>query len=237
MASTITPLTAWTYGFRLIRKMMPATDETALQARILDNAAKWFWMEAPWRWTTGALSNITLASNTQDYTYSGGLPSDFLYVQYAYISDGETTQALKVTSALPSTSVTVGRPNLVCQITSGGDFRVWPKPGTLDSSKTQALVQVYKKEQTPITSLNVNTGGTLVFDDEWFPVYQEIVNWYMYQYAYDNRAGVAQVDNEGKIVYTGQLGLIKSMVAEMRARDPLTPEMDIRTGEPPRKRA
>jgi len=229
MASTIAPLVAWTEGFRVIRKMMPTVDETALQARILDDANKWFWMEDGWRWTTASLNNIALSSSTQDYAYGTTLPTDYLYTHQAYLADGDQMRGLKIASSLPSTAVVVGRPSAICKIT-GDNFRVWPKPGVL--SNTNALVQIYKKTAPTITSLNVNTGGTLVFDDEWFPVYLEIVIWYLMRYAYDDRAGAAQVE-DGKIVYAGQLGLIKSMIAEMRRRDTLTPNLDTRMVEPP----
>jgi hypothetical protein len=236
MASTETALNAYTNADKICRKMVEQDDEAFVQVSICNNAARWFWMADAWRWSIGVLNNISLAANTQDYPYGSSLPTDYLYTHSAYHSDGQQFRDVKVTPDLPATSVIVGAPQMVTRLTGQNSFRIWPRTPTQLSS-AQSLVQFYKKMAPAVTAGNINTTGALVFDDEWFPVYQEIVIWYMMRYCYDDRAGTVQY-KDGERTVVGQLGLIDKMLDDMRARDALMPSLSTRTPgiEPPPKR-
>jgi hypothetical protein len=225
MASTIPPQAAFDICKNLIKKM-PMEE---ISPRILDDINKRMWMAAPWRWTVGTLTNIALVSNTQDYTLAP--PADFLYLLHTYVSDGATAaRHLEIMPSLPTTVVQAGVPDFI-SYQGSNTFRVSPNPGTL-VAPTKYLVSFYKKAAPTIIASNANTAGTLVFDDEWFPVYEMGVLWLSYLYADDNRAGSCQVDSKGNIQFTGQRAIFEAELEQMRQREPLPEFLANVTAEP-----
>lgn len=228
MAATKRPQDAIDYCKKFI-KNMPLEQ---VQIEIMDQVNKIMWMAAPFRWTVGTLSAISLASNTQDYTLAP--PADFLYLLRAYISDGTTTpRELDVEPTLPADVKIVGDPTRLSYVGSN-TFRTSPKTGTL-ISPTQQIISFYKKIAPVITESNANTAGTLVFDDEWFWVYCSGVLWQAYLYGDDQRAGGASIDvTSGKYQFTGQRGTFEANMQVMKSRDslplwtPLEPQAESR---------
>jgi len=213
MASTKAPIEAFDFVKRFVKQMPLET----VQAELLDSVNKILWMAAPWRWTVGTISPITLASDTQDYTIASP-PSDFLYLLHAYISDGASApRPLHIEPALPADVGVRGNPSAVT--VTGSTLRVTPKPGTLPTSPLQKVFLYYKKTAPVIQNSNANTVGVQVFDDEWFWVYAHGVLWEAYMYADDQRAGSAQVDAQGRMGFTGQRAVFESAIELMRQRE------------------
>lgn len=224
MAATIAPNAAFDAA-KIIIRSMPLQ---SIQYRILDDANKFIWMADSWRWTMGSLNNFDLVSNQQDYPYGASLPADYLYTKWAYATDGDQMDTMHVESSLPTTSViAAGCPTQICRLVGENTFRVFPKPGTLGTTYT--VVQQYKKTAPTINAGNAATGGVLVMDDEWFHVYAETVNYYALRYAYDDRAGTVQLNQRtGDVAYTGQLGVVMALIDDMRKREPLPKNWNLR---------
>jgi len=218
MASTYKPYRAFEYAGEFIKRM----NLNEVGHMILDHALKHMWMTAPWRWTVGALTPVTLASNTEDYTITRPTPTDdmlyLLRAQYVQAQAGgkDGARDLDIESYLP-TNVIIGQPSAVA-LTSSTNLRVFPKPGTL--SGTNQIVLQYKKTCSQITKQNMHTAGVQVFDDEWFPVYVQGVLYYAYMFADDTRAGSASVQ-PGGTAYSGQLGVYRAALNEMALREKL----------------
>ena len=219
MASTYAPIQAFDWAKRFI-KNMPLEQ---VSPQILDDALKMFWMAAPWRWTLAGFPNVTLTNNTQDYTVT--LPSDFLFIQDAYITDqaGNVPRSLQVVAFIPpggkqgqisEIAVVTGTPG------GSGTLRTYPQPGTIRAN--EIIVSVYKKQCPLLIPNNVNTVGVQVFDDEWFWVYESAVLYFAYLYGDDQRAGGAQIDpTSGKVTFTGQRGVFEANVQYMKEREKL----------------
>jgi hypothetical protein len=213
MASTYKPRDAFDFAKLYIKNM----NLEKVGVRILDDVNKMMWMAAPWRWTIGSLSAVTLVSNTSDYTIVP--PGDFLYLHSAYISDGSTPpRDLHVDPVLPSAVTVVGQPSRIAVAST--TLRLAPKPGTQPTSAPN-VIALYKKTAPTITAANMGTAGTQVFDDEWFWVFQEGVLWRAYMYGDDARAGSATVTSDGKAQYSGQRGIFEAGLSFMRQNEKL----------------
>ncbi len=220
MASTYSPYQALEYAKQYIKNM--PLERVAV--RVLDDANKIFWQAAPWRWTVETLTAITVTSNTQDYTLAP--PSDFNYLINAYISDGSTiVRHLEVAPSLPASCLVNGNP-INISYEGSNLFRLFPNPGTLPASPIRQIIGTYKKTTPNITASNIGTGGVLIFDDAYFPVYEAAVLYYAYLYADDQRAGSVSFEN-GKVSYSGQKALYEAMVQSLREKEPM-PEFNNR---------
>ncbi len=223
MAATYTPEEALDYARSLVQNM-PVDDATEVRYRIMDDAQKMIWNAAPWRWSVLALGPVTLVSDTTSYTIS---PSSTCFrIVSAYATDGKVTKPL-ATGYTTASTPSIAAPIQQVTLASATNLRVWPAPGEMTDTWTVLLT--LKKISPVISVSNEGTGGALVMDDEYFPVYQEWVNYYAMRWAFDGRAGGAQVDPQtGKITYTGQLGVAYAYLEEMRRRENISPEMDYR---------
>ena len=214
MASTIKPFDAINFAKRYIKKM--PIDDPVLVSRLLNDVSAQMWMAGPWRWTLGGFAaNTALTSTTQDYTVT--VPNDFLYLVDVYLADGASTRHLHIDPFLPATEIVQGLPSKAALI-GASTLRLYPKPGTQPSS-APSIVLTYKKQAPVITSSNMNTAGTQVFDDEWFWVFEEGVLWRAYQFADDQRAGNTTLTSDGKFECTGQRGAFETALEEMKSRE------------------
>ncbi len=214
MASTYAPSTALLYAKSFVKKMPVDTDPN-INVQMLDYVHAAMWMAAPFRWTVGLVGNTTLVNSTTDYTVAD--PSDFLYIEGAYVAKGNSNEYLTPVSFLTNENITPGSPALISH-PALNTYRVSPAP---TQNYNSPLYIYYKKQRPMITTGNYTSGGVQVFDDEWFWVYQTGVLWQAYQYADDARAGGATVDQDGKTQYTGQLGIFRASLAEMRRSESL----------------
>lgn len=214
MASTIPPSAAFDFA-KIYVKNMPLQD---VSVRILDNANKILWMAAPWRWSIGTLTAITITSNTQDYTLAP--PSDFLYLLHSYVTNGvEPTRDIKVVPTLPAAVGVKGMTDFIAYQGSN-TFRISPNPGTQKTPASQ-IFSFYKKQAPIIKASNANTPGVLVLDDEWFHVYEACVLWQAFLYGEDQRAGACQFSNRGEVQYTGQRAIFEAAILNMKAKEPM----------------
>lgn len=220
MSSTFSPIKAFDYAKRYI-KNMPLEQ---VQVQILDDVNKYMWMAAPWRWTIGTLGPVSLINSTQDYA-SVTCPSDFLYVQDAYITDaaGGVPRYLHVEPYLPSGGK-LGTPSHCTFINytlgATGTLRLHPQPGNVVTN--WEVIARYKKIAPVLSASNINTSGILVFDDEWFHVYVSGVLYYAYLFGDDQRAGSAQIDPaSGKVQFSGQRGVWEANIAIMKQHEKL----------------
>lgn len=215
MPSTYAPSIALQFAKTFV-KFMPIDTQTAINYQILDYAHSIMWMAAPWRWSVGYVGTVILATGQSDYTLTD--PTDFLYIEGAYITDGSSINELKPVAFLPVDTTTPGLPSEIAHVATN-TYRITPVPTATGSQ--QKLIVYYKKARPAITAGNMNTAGVQVFDDEWFPVYQTGVLWLAYMYADDARAGAATVDQDGKTQYSGTLGAFQAGLAQMRRAENL----------------
>ncbi len=222
MAATYRPIDAFDY----VKTMVKNLPLESVGPAILDRVNKIMWMAAPWRWTLGSFTEVTLASNTQDYVVA--LPADFLYVVTSWLNEGESGRPITVVPILPTNVGAVGFPNeLAVTGTAGvnGVARVRPKPGTITGA-TYKIYSLYKKTAPSITNKNQVTAGVLLFDDEWFWVFESGVLWMAYMYADDARAGTATTDATGRWQFTGQRGVFEANLSLMKSREKM-PEVSV----------
>lgn len=202
-------------------KSMPldTSDGGNLQYLMVDEIASLVWLAAPWWWTVGVMSNITLNAGTQDYAIT--VPTDFLYLARAVATYDSIQTELETVSVLPSSITQIGTPTqcavmAVSVSTTPDTFRLSPTPPTSYSAVANLT---YKRQPPKITVANFGTVGALVLPDCYFPVISAGVLWRAYQYADDNRAGTCTCDGQGKLEYTQQLGIFQGMLAEMRRNE------------------
>lgn len=215
-ASTYTPNNALAYA-KLFVKNSPI-DNATIAPQLLDTAYRFLWMLAPWSWTLGALSIVTFSSGVQDYTATD--PEDFLRLEWAGRSRAnDRMEDLSIVAALPSDTAYKQPPVKISVVSiSGGNInlRFWPTP----NNSSERVFSLYKKVSTKIVAGN-QASAVLVFPDEFFPLYQEIVLMKAYQYLQDQRAGSAQVDGRGQFAYTGQLAIVMAMVEQYKKAEPI----------------
>jgi TM2 domain-containing membrane protein YozV len=218
MASTLFPSAAFDFAKVFIKRMY--LDD--VKAAICDDAAKMMWGAAPWRWTISAFPTVTLVANTQDYTVA--IPSDFLYLQEAYLTNenGDPKKDLEIGPL----RVAGGSPGIPAEVSisgtpgTNGTLRTFPKIGTIKTGDTVKIFSTYKKTATTITTGNIGT-AILAFDDDWYWVYRSGVLYFAFLYAHDPRAGEAVIDDKGNWKFTGQRGVFEANLALMRDREKL----------------
>lgn len=224
MAATFTPSNALSYVKRVLGNM--PIDDTEIELRILNAAANRIHVTAPWRWAVGTFQDVLLASATDDYTITD--PGDVLFPLFGqlFFVDGKVKNVTAVGS-LPANDSVAGEPSRF-SLTSATNIRVWPTPSDYGSGKFPTLVSFYKKQNTVITDGNKATASTLLFPDEWFWVFEELVLYYGFKFSRDPQTGAARV-NGGTVETSGQLAVAQAALQEMILREkPLL--MDL--GEP-----
>jgi hypothetical protein len=215
MASTYRPYKAFDECKQFI-KLQPLERVAPF---ILDEALKFLWMAAPWRWSVGVCAPLSLTINTPDQPVT--VPADFLYIIRAVLTDGNTVMHLHPEAALPVAAGGLkGNPFAVSYESSALAFRLYPYTVAAPNTGTWKLTVWYKKKSPIITNTNIGTVGALTIDDEWFHVFKEIVLWKAYLYGDDDRAGGATWA-DGKVQYTGQLGVAMALLEQMKATEPL----------------
>lgn len=146
MASTYAPSRAFDYIGEFIKRM----NLNDVGHLILDHALKHLWMAAPWRWTVGALTPVTLLTDTEDYTITRPSPDNMLYLLRAQLVTSVATgkdgsRNLSIEPFLPA-NVMKGQPSTVA-LTTSTNLRVFPEPGTVVG--TQQIILQYKKNLPP----------------------------------------------------------------------------------------
>ncbi len=213
MPSTIPPYAAFDYAKNFIGN----ADLERLNPRILDDVSKMFWTYAPWRWSLALMPQVTLVSNTQDYTVA--VPSDFLYLYDVLQLDGKTTRHIKPSAIFPVTGVTrAGQIDSVAL--TGTTLRVDPTPGTIPASPVQKLYGIYKIQSPEINTATMYDAGALLIPDEWFWVFQEGVLWKAMSWAQDPRAGNTEYKS-GNVAYSGQRAVFEAAMLSCANKEKL----------------
>ncbi|MHA2642895.1 MAG: hypothetical protein V2G41_09640 [bacterium JZ-2024 1] len=217
-----------TEAFAYAKAMIKSSNLDPVEAEILDEAAKMIWYAAPWSWTVGEISPIVLVASQADYTISP--PSDLAYIYRARLVDSDKVhKELRVESYLPADSVKTGEIISISYLDQLSKIRVFPKPPANLPSAQQKILLFYKKSLPNITSANKGTINQHQLDDRWWHVYKNAVLLLAYQFIHDERAGSVQVDPvSGQARLLGQLAYVEYLLNEMRRREPLHSEWEIR---------
>ena len=229
MASVRTPQEAVNYAKEFVAHA--AIDATNIQTRLINNAADRMWMFAPWSWTISSLPQSTLAEDTEDYTIVD--PTDVLHLVRAEInkaSQNNQTHRLEVVHNLDSQTAIKGPPRAV-SLVNATTLRLWPVPSGLATADTGKLLVWYKEQRPEIvisgasgTQVDYDNPDSLVFPDEWFWVYQELVMYYAMKFAADPRAGSVLIDTDGNSIttrYKGQLAEAMDALNQMATKEKL----------------
>lgn len=209
---TYTPQDALTFAKEFIKNQ--PLDRLGVSPVVVDAAAKFFWMYAPWKWTIGSLTPILLTSAV-NYTIT--TPADFHALQLAWVVDAEKETWLDIMPDLPLDPKQSGVSRRIAYIAGAPDvLRLFPAP-VEEPNKVKYLMSFYKKVHAQINSGNMNSTSILGFPDEWFPVFLEILLYFAYKYADDQRAGGAQVQGQN-VSYSGQYGIVIAQLEQMKSR-------------------
>lgn len=220
MAATYLPSAAYNEANWFVRNMLNGDVNNYVKYSICDQAIKTVWTAAPWRWSIGLLANTVLTTAT-DYNIAS-TPADFLRLEHAYWTDGNTVQQMEVAEALPATPVIQGQVRQVALVPGTPNIlRVFPPMGSL-GGQSISMVTYYKKVAPTITSANFSTAGAWVIDDDYIPVVYAFVLYYALLSVHDPRAGGAEWDEEKRAFkYSGQLATAWAGIEDMRRREPM----------------
>lgn len=184
-----------------------------IQNRMVQGISDMIWYAFPWRWSVSELSVVSLVANQQDYTIT--IPTDFEYVEQAYITDGTTRKPIFVEGFLPDADDQTGVVSTVSIIRGTPDkARVYPTPGTLQ--RPWKLILIYKKKSPQIPRSDFSIPGVLQIPDQWGTVFEEGLLWKCYSYAYDQKAGDVSKNDKGDIRYSGQIGTFMTALERMK---------------------
>lgn len=230
MAATERPIDSLLWGQQFI-KNMPLY---RVQIEVLNDAARYFWRAAPWRWTLGNLPTTTLINGTQDYTVT--LPADFEYaIEANLIFNDQVPKDLEIVSFLPVETAKRGQPTqlAISGETVSGQYRVSPVPSGYAVGTLPLLTGMYKKTYTKLDETTIYSPGSLIFPDMYIDAFRHIVLYYAYRYADDQRAGNVQFA-QGQLTANGQRGEMEGAIQEIKEREPL-PLEDVTTAQNPKK--
>ena len=227
MASVRTPQEAILFAKEIVSH--GDITNTNLQARIVNNAADRMWMFAPWSWTIGQTDQSTLVEDQEDYTITD--PTDVLHLVRAEIfkaSQNNQGASLDIVHSLASQTATKGQPRSIA-LQNATTLRLWPMPSGIATADPGKLLVWYKKARPEIvisgasgTQFDYDDPDSLVFPDEWFWVYQEIVTYYAMKFTADARAGGATIASAGEglqIRYSGQLAEMMDALNQMSVKE------------------
>lgn len=216
MATTYSPDDAIAYAKRWVGNL--PVDDTALKLRLLNDASNMLHMWALWDWSVGQFDQLAVVNDQQDYTISD--PGDVLYPVKGEIRSADDQEVIELTpvASIPAdTNIKGSVPNRF-SLAAATTLRVAPCPASF--SGTNEILSWYKKANTVITSGNTATPATLLFGDEWFWVYQEIVLAKALSFAHDPRAGGFQIGERG-VGASGQWGNAVAGLTFMTQREKL----------------
>lgn len=230
MATNRTPLEALSFAKRFIKNFK--IDDSDLKIRILNAASNRLHLFAPWDWSIAQLSldSPEIANGTSTYAYTAASPDDYFKLIRAqvYSSNSNRAGTIKIVHSLPSQDRHNGTIEQIARIAGQDNVRVYPTP-QYDSSDLPDLDVWYKLTNYEI----VETGATgrqanddsatgLLFPDEWFWVYEELVLLYALRFSDDIKAGSASISDSGKgqrIELTGQQAIAREALLFMASKE------------------
>lgn len=230
MAATEKAIDSVIWATRFI-KNMPLYQ---VQLEVVNDAAKYFWKAAPWRWTLGDLPTVTLANTTQDYAVT--LPADFEYAEDAALGfTDKVHKSIDIVPFLPNDSDHYGQPAMlsITGETVTGSYRFSPVPNGYGAGTLPSLTGTYKKKYTKLDETSLFTAGSLIFPDIYIDCFRACLLYYAYVYGDDQRAGNVQVSG-GNATYTGQRAVMENAINMVRENEPL-PLETVKTAVDPKK--
>lgn len=222
MATNRTPQEALDFAKRIIGNS--PLDDAELKYRVLQDPSDYIHMAAAWRWSVGQLTKQLVVSGTEDYTVTD--PTDLRYLVRAELrfSDGHR-EFLTPVHSLTASGITKGSPREISLVNST-TVRLYPIPNYTAGLEPSLIVD-YKKKNTNITAGNIGTAATLLFDDEWFHVYQAGVLAHAFMFTDNPRLGAVTVGNQS-VQFSGQWGVFQGLLVQMAQKEkPLTLELGV----------
>jgi hypothetical protein len=235
MASTKTAAQAILFAKSMLKDMpLDSVESLPTAIEMADQVNKWMWMAQEWRWTLGALPQVQIEGNKEDYQIT--LPNDFLYaVETKIVSANAPIRPLIPVACLSSGGRLKGEPVeiQVGGVGANGFYRLNPVLAS-NPSTPKYLIGEYKKSAPTITQANYQTPGALVFPDEWFWVYCFGVMAFAWAWGDDQRSGSVQINNQGSYAFTGFYGQFEAGLQKMKEREKL-PLRDPKTVADPQR--
>lgn len=217
---TATPQDAIDYATSFVKDM--PLDQVA--PAIVQDVSNEIWGAAPWWWTIGTLSPITLTDGLQNHTVVSP-PTDFNRFERCYINNTKTQRSVVAVSLVPPNPTLTGLPNFVAYMDSDQSTtpaEIWFEKLFQSGGLVWKFWAWYKKT-APLLATALSTPGALLMPDDYFYVFREGVLYYALKWATDARAGGAQVEVGGNgqrtIAYSGQLGVYRAAIEEMRRQE------------------
>lgn len=215
MAATFTPQQSLDYAKRMVGNL--PLDDSEIKLRVLNDAAQYLHLYAPWSWSVGQFAAFDLTADTDDYTVSD--PGDVMHLLRGDVLDpnsGRLQYHIWPTHNLPSDDSVKGKVSLL-ELQSATNIRLWPTPSGFKTGSK--LLVYYRKTPTVITDGNIGTAATLDFPDEWHWVYNELVLFTAKKFDRGDVEGVVRVDSQGRREYTGDYALRETALQFMRERE------------------
>lgn len=182
-------------------------------------ALNYIWNRADWRESRVDLPPFWLEPNEQDHGKPAVVvPSDFLGLREVYcvnmLAAGTERWQLKVQENLPVTHLT-DQPAMINYEPSAEAFRIFPRVPLSYGPTTYLIDGTYKKMPAKVTASGM--GSTAIpWADSYYHVFLAGLTWAAMLLAGDPRAGQVTIDGRGNRQYTGQMGIMETLIAQMR---------------------
>jgi len=201
---------------RLSIKNMPVAD---VQIICADKINSRIHRSYPWRWSTSALTPISLVDSTQDY---GSKPTDYFRLLRARIVRTDCTpddvfEPLDILNKLEPKLRPVS-PRMIKAISYEGHINKFRLERAVQVTSPNTF-EIQAEYQTLVTTIT-NTSDPLPFPDQYFDVFVEGLKWEFFKFADDVRAGTARFDQtSGMFVCTGQAAEFYGALYDMAASE------------------
>lgn len=224
MAATYTPQQAFDYARRMIGNL--PLEDSEIKLAVLNDAAHYLHLYAPWSWTVGAFDPVTLVTGQDDYALVD--PADVMHPLRGDVFDVNNERLdrhLWPAHSLPADDSIKGR-TANFELTSTTNVRFFPTPsGEVANTKVRIL---YRKQLTEITEGNIGVAATLDFPDQWHWLYKQLVLFEARRFEQGTPNGSVQVATNGSVAYSGDYADREAMMMYMKAREK---PLKIDTGE------
>lgn len=190
----------------------------AIQLAAADMVNSIIWNSYPWQWARKNAAPIPLVDGQQDYPFAA--VTDYMRLLKAVLvrtdqvpnKYDDLTIVRNIAQDLTKAGFRSGLRNVAYDGAVGGPILRLSQAASVPAGNVINLQAQYQFQPAKI----VATTSTIVFPDQYFPVYCAGLLWQFYQLAKDSRAGTAQATKSGAMVYTGQMGIFYDALIAMR---------------------
>lgn len=217
MPSTYTPNDAIT----LVRKYCRDVPVTSIDSQVCDIIHSKIWIYYPWRWSLSALTAIAIADGDQDLTLNIA-DAGFFRLMAARIVRTDTTPDeilpdLDIRNTLPPTTVKLGYPAIQAIAHDAVTGKLRLDHAVQVSSETLELRGEFQRQPTKIADAQLGTA--FAFPDVYFGAFVEGLKWKLYEFDGNRKAGAITVTKDGRIAYSGQLGVFMGALQDLAAAE------------------